>query len=162
MNGATRVFCTKLSGLFPRALLDAIMEVEPKFQLLDSDIEMDFESPIWDKMRIICTNSRTPIEIEHHISGVHGSAVQEETIRFMAMLEILEETWGKREVAVYLRLTREMFVLRCEGEADGQTEEMIRKCAKILAGFGEGVVQVDGVGFFKNGELALPLDQDRE
>ena len=160
MTGATRVFCTRLTGLSPRTLIRAIRMEERKFQVLESELDLDFETPLWTKLRIVCTNSSAPIAIEHHIARARGTGVEEETIKFMTLLESVEESWGKREVGVYLRLCREMFILTCEGEADGQTKSMLGKCAAILARHGEGTVQVDDIGFYKKGELILPLAMD--
>ena len=159
MTGVTRVFCTKLTGLSARTLIRAIRKEEKRFDVLESELDLDFETPFWRKIRIECANSEAPIAIEHHIAGALGTFVEEEAIRFQALLETVEESWGKREVIVYLRLSRELFVLTCEGRADESTERMLGLCAAILARHGEGAVQVDGVGFFKKRELVLSLPQ---
>ena len=63
--------------------------------------------------------------------------------------------WGKREASVYLKMTREMYVLRAGGELGKQTMESVNHCVTMFSTLGEGLVQVDGDGFHRKGELLL-------
>ena len=157
MNKTIRVFCTKPSGIVLRKLMEDLQEEELDVRMMDSSLELDIETPTWEKTTFACGDGSPPFTIEHYISGMQDKKIEDETKRFLEMLEETEESWGKREVLVYIKMTRELFVIRSKGDVGKQTSEVINYCGELFTLLGEGIVQIDGEGFRKKGKLILPF-----
>ncbi len=139
-----------------RKLLDDLREAGHDCRNIDTSLELDVESPIWVQVELACADSSQPIILEHYIAGMHGSNVEDEVERFLGDVESSEESMNKREVMVYLRMTRELFLLTTEKDDNSKTWDVLRRCAQMLAAIGEGVVQADDEGFFVKGQHILP------
>lgn len=157
MNKTTRVFCTRPSGIVLRKLVENLQEKQVEVRMVDASLELDLEAPMWEKTELVCGDGSQPFTIEHYLVGMQGSKVENEAKRLLTMVEETSESWGKREVTVYLKMTRELFVLRTKGEVGRQTSRALDNCVDMFATLGEGVVLVDGEGFHKKGELILPF-----
>ncbi len=157
MNKTIRIFCTKPSGIVLRKLMEGLQEEELDVRMVDSSLELDIETPTWEKTSFVCGDGSPPFVIEHYIAGMQDKKIEDETKRFLEMLEETDESWGKREVLVYIKMTRELFIMRSKGEVGKQTLEVIDYCSELFTMLGEGVVLVDGEGFYKKGELILPF-----
>ena len=157
MNRTIRVFCTKLSGISLRKLLESLVESGHHTRIVDASLDFDIESPAWTSTQLICADASPPITLEHYIAGMHGMKVEDNIDMFLEALDFLDESWGKKEVAVYLKMTRELYVIIVRDDAGSTAFKTADQCAKIIEQLGEGMVQVDNEGFYKNDELILQL-----
>jgi len=152
-----KVFCTKLSGISPGKLLDELRESGFDCRYVDTSLDFDLDSPVWARAELVCAGSLRSIVIEHYIGGLHGTLVEEETEQLLEKVGPAEESWNKREVVVYLRMSRELFAIQMEGGEAEKMKGLLDRCLQLFATMGEGVLYVDGEGFFRKGKLILPL-----
>jgi len=61
---------------------------------------------------------------------------------------------------VYLRMSREVFVIMMEGGEAEKMKGLLDNCLQLFATLGEGVLYVSGEGFFRKGKLILSLAKD--
>jgi hypothetical protein len=144
-------------GISLGMLLDELRGSGFDCQYIDASLDFDLDSPVWARAEIVCAGSPRSIVIEHYIGGFHGTLVEDEALQLLGRLKPVEESWNKREVVVYLRMSRELFVIQIEGGEAEKMKGLLDRCLQLFETMGEGLLYVEGEGFFNKGKLILPL-----
>jgi hypothetical protein len=119
-----------------------------------------FTTPNWRTFHLSYEEQSRSLMLDRSLRGQEERELEEDVEEFLEQLQGLEGDEGKKKQVVdILNETNQMFALYIPDDITEEGWELAEKLMENLLEMTDGVLQVDGEGFFdKEGELILEME----